>query len=125
VGNAIDRDRRVAQVREEILEPALPICDPHHHLWDHPGRRYLLDELLADTGSGHNVTATVFVECLSMYRADGPEAMRPVGETEFVNGVAEMLKRPLWRHARRRRHREFRGPDAGESVGEVPTPTWG
>jgi L-fuconolactonase len=90
VGNAIDRDRWLAQVREEILEPALPICDPHHHLWDHPGRRYLLDELLADTGSGHNVTATVFVECLSMYRADGPEAMRPVGETEFVNGVTAM-----------------------------------
>ena len=45
----------LGQVQEEILEPALPICDPHHHLWDHPGSRYLLDELLADTGSGHNV----------------------------------------------------------------------
>src|SRR6185436_255725 len=59
---------------EEILEPQRPICDPHHHLWDHPGRRYLIDELLADTGSGHNVTSTVFVECMSMYRADGPAA---------------------------------------------------
>jgi predicted TIM-barrel fold metal-dependent hydrolase len=86
----MDRDRWLAQVREEILEPDLPICDPHHHLWDHPGRRYLLDELLADTDSGHNVVATVFVECMSMYRAAGPEAMRPVGETEFVNGVAAM-----------------------------------
>ena len=57
---------------EEILEPERPICDPHHHLWDHPGRRYLLDELLADTGSGHKVVATVFVECMSMYRAGGP-----------------------------------------------------
>ena len=85
-----DRDRWLAQVKEEILEPALPIADPHHHLWDQPGRRYLLDELLSDTGSGHNVVATVFVECMSMYRADGPEAMRPVGETEFVNGVAAM-----------------------------------
>ena len=75
---------------EEILDPARPICDPHHHLWDHPGRRYLLDELLADTGSGHNVVSTVFVECMSMYRADGPEELRPVGETEFVNGVAAM-----------------------------------
>lgn len=75
---------------EEVLEPALPICDPHHHLWDHPGRRYLLDELLSDTGSGHDVRATVFVECLSMYRADGPAALRPVGETEFVNGIAAM-----------------------------------
>lgn len=80
----------LAQVEEEILDPALPICDPHHHLWDYPGRRYLLDELLADTGSGHHVVATVFVECASMYRAEGPEALRPVGETEFVNGVAAM-----------------------------------
>jgi L-fuconolactonase len=75
---------------EDVLEPGLPICDAHHHLWDHPGRRYLLDELLADTGSGHDVRATVFVECLSMYRATGPVALRPVGETEFVNGVAAM-----------------------------------
>jgi predicted TIM-barrel fold metal-dependent hydrolase len=87
---AADRDRWLAQVKEEILEPALPICDPHHHLWDQPGRRYLLDELLGDTESGHKVVATVFVECMSMYRADGAEAMRPVGETEFVNGVAAM-----------------------------------
>jgi L-fuconolactonase len=77
-------------VTEEILEPQLPIVDPHHHLWDHAQSRYLLDELLADTGSGHLVTATVFVECMSMYRADGPDAMKPVGETEFVNGVAAM-----------------------------------
>ncbi|MCP5070369.1 MAG: amidohydrolase, partial [bacterium] len=75
---------------EEILEAELPICDPHHHLWDHPEHRYLLDELLADTGSGHNVVSTVFMECASMYRASGPEAMRPVGETEFVNGIAAM-----------------------------------
>ena len=85
-----DRARWLAQVTEEILDPALPICDPHHHLWDHPKHRYLLDELLADTGSGHNVVATVFVECMSMYRAAGPEPLRPVGETEFVNGVAAM-----------------------------------
>ncbi len=80
----------LAQVNEAVLEPDLPICDPHHHLWDHPNSRYLLDELLLDTGSGHNVVSTVFVECASMYRADGPEAMKPVGETEFVNGVAAM-----------------------------------
>ena len=87
-----DRDQWLAQVKEDILEPDLPICDPHHHLWDHPGRRYLIDELIADTGSGHNVTSTVFVECMSMYRADGPAAMRPVGETEFVGGVAAMSR---------------------------------
>lgn len=85
-----DIDAWHAQVQEEILDPDRPICDPHHHLWDHPGNRYLLDELLADIGSGHNVVSTVFVECMSMYRAGGPEAMRPVGETEFVNGIAAM-----------------------------------
>jgi L-fuconolactonase len=78
----------LAQVPERPLEPELPIIDPHHHLWDHPGSRYLLDEILHDLGSGHRVLATVFVECLSMYRADGEESMRPVGETEFVNGIA-------------------------------------
>ncbi|MHB1133105.1 MAG: amidohydrolase family protein [Chloroflexota bacterium] len=76
--------------REEILEPELPIVDPHHHLWDRPGWRYLFDELLADLASGHNITATVFMECREMYRAEGPQALRPVGETEFVNGVAAM-----------------------------------
>jgi len=78
------------QVVEEIVEPERPICDPHHHLWHRAGSRYLLDELMADTGSGHNVVSTVFVECASMYRADGPASMRCVGETEFVNGVAAM-----------------------------------
>ena len=78
------------QAPEPVLEPALPCIDTHHHLWHRPDHRYLLDELLADLGSGHNVVATVFLECHSMYRADGPEAMRPVGETEFVAGVAAM-----------------------------------
>ena len=80
----------LAQVVEEVVEPERRICDPHHHLWDRNGSRYLLDELLADTGSGHNIVGTVFVECASMYRADGEEALRPVGETEFANGVAAM-----------------------------------
>lgn len=83
-------DEWLSLVSEEIVEPALKICDPHHHLWDRPGNRYLLDELLADTHSGHNVVSTVFVECAAMYRAEGPEALRPVGETEFVNGIAAM-----------------------------------
>ncbi len=78
------------QIHEDIIDPDRPICDPHHHLWDHPGSRYLLDELLADVRSGHNVVSTVFVECGSMYRAAGPEALRPVGEIEFVNGIAAM-----------------------------------
>ncbi|HZZ88827.1 MAG TPA: amidohydrolase family protein, partial [Caulobacteraceae bacterium] len=75
---------------EEILEPELPICDPHHHLWDFPASRYLLPELLADLTSGHRVESTVFVECGAFYRASGPEPMRYVGETEFVGGVAAM-----------------------------------
>jgi predicted TIM-barrel fold metal-dependent hydrolase len=95
---------------EAILEPDLPIIDPHHHLWDWPmamlagapvpehgfltvvrrAMRYLLPEFLSDLNSGHNVRATVFVQCGAMYRADGPEAFKPVGETEFVNGVAAM-----------------------------------
>jgi L-fuconolactonase len=93
---------------EPILDPDLPIIDPHHHLWYVPEAvraamdpqanpffhvrrakpRYLLEELLADLGSGHRVVATVFVECHSMHRASGPQAMRPVGEVEFVNGIA-------------------------------------
>jgi predicted TIM-barrel fold metal-dependent hydrolase len=76
--------------KEEILEPELPICDPHHHLWDFPTGRYLLPELLADLQSGHNVQSTVFVECTSFYRASGPEELRFIGETEFVNGAAAM-----------------------------------
>jgi predicted TIM-barrel fold metal-dependent hydrolase len=75
---------------ETILEPDLPIVDPHHHLWDRPGWRYLLPELLIDLAGGHNITATVFAQCRAFHRASGPEAMRPVGETEFVNGVAAM-----------------------------------
>ena len=82
------REAWLARVREEILEPDLPIVDPHHHLWDRPGARYLFEELLGDTASGHDIRATVFVQCRSMYRAGGPEELRSLGETEFVAGVA-------------------------------------
>ena len=76
---------------EEIIEPDLPIVDPHHHLVERPETgRYLLPDLLADIGSGHNITATVYLEWLSMYRAHGPMELRPVGEVEFANGVAAM-----------------------------------
>ena len=85
-----DPDWLARQAVEPILEPDLAIVDTHHHLWDQPGHRYLLPELLADTGSGHRVEATVFVDCMAFYRADGPAALRPVGETEFANGVAAM-----------------------------------
>src|SRR5499427_10474854 len=77
--------------REAALEPNLPVIDPHHHFWDTPQRGcYLLPELLADIGGGHNIVATVFLECRSMYRKDGPPEMAPVGEVEFVNGIAAM-----------------------------------
>ncbi len=83
-------DAWLAQHQEEILEPALPIIDPHHHLWSHSGSVYLFPELLADLSSGHNIRATVFEECGSMYRADGPQELRSLGETEFVTGIAAM-----------------------------------
>jgi len=79
-----------ASFDEDIIDRALPIVDPHHHLWDDARGRYVLEDLLADVNSGHNIRATVFVECAAMYRADGEEAMRPVGEVEFVNGTAAM-----------------------------------
>ena len=75
---------------EPVLEPDLPIVDTHHHLWEMPGYRYLLHDLLDDLNSGHKVVATVFNECHSMYRAQGPVEMRPVGEVEFCAGVAAM-----------------------------------
>lgn len=85
---ATDQDAWLNLTPEDALDPDLPICDPHHHLWDHPSNRYLLDELVQDTGSGHNVVQTVFVDCVSMYRKDGPEEMRAIGETEFAEEVA-------------------------------------
>ena len=93
---------------EAIIEPGLPIIDPHHHLWDWslvPRRapdghafseilarypRYLFDELRADAASGHNIIGTVYMECGAFYRADASPEMAPVGEVEFVNGVAAM-----------------------------------
>jgi L-fuconolactonase len=78
------------RVIEPILEPALPIIDPHHHLWVRDGNTYLLPELLADLNSGHAVRATVFEECHAMYRADGPPEEASLGETEFVTGIAAM-----------------------------------
>jgi len=80
-------DAWLALTSEPALEPELPLCDPHHHLWEFPGSRYLAAEMLAELG-GHRVTHTVFVECVQHYRADGKEPLRPVGETEFVAQLA-------------------------------------
>jgi predicted TIM-barrel fold metal-dependent hydrolase len=80
----------LALLSEEIIDPGRPIVDPHHHLWDRGGQRYLIEELVDDIASGHNIVATVYVDCRSMYRAHGPEVFRPVGEVEFANGIAAM-----------------------------------
>ena len=88
--------------KEEPLDPDLPICDQHHHLWDcsdsypenrielaaRPMRHYLLEHLLRDIVGGHNIIQTVFGECGSKYKKDGPQELRPVGETKFVQGIA-------------------------------------
>lgn len=106
---AID-DWLAQETPETVLEPDLPIIDPHHHLWDHraidPGmgfeqKLYLCEELTNDIiQSGHNIRQTVFAQCGAFYRADGPEEMRSVGETEFVNGVAAMSRSGIYGDAR-------------------------
>ena len=76
---------------ETALEPDLRIIDPHHHFWSTPERGiYLLPELLADIGGGHNIVSTVFLECRAMYRKSGPPEMAALGEVEFVTGIAAM-----------------------------------
>jgi predicted TIM-barrel fold metal-dependent hydrolase len=85
---------------EDIIDPDLPIIDPHHHLWIRDGNVYLLPELLSDIQSGHNVVATVFEECHSMYRANGPRALASLGETAFVAGVAAMAESGTFGQAR-------------------------
>jgi L-fuconolactonase len=81
------RPEWLALQREPILEPELALVDPHHHLWDLHGG-YLLDELVADTSSGHRIVATVFSQCGWAYRDGGPDAMKPVGETARVAAIA-------------------------------------
>jgi predicted TIM-barrel fold metal-dependent hydrolase len=80
---------------EETLEPDIPICDPHHHFWvQRPEpvdyQKYLLPELAADVNSGHNVKSTVFIEVRCEYRADGPDEMKPVGEVEYIQTIADV-----------------------------------
>ena len=82
-------ERWLAGLVEAAIEPERPIVDPHHHLWDRQ-QRYLFDELLKDLNTGHNILSTVYLQCGSMYRADGDLAYASLGETEFVNGVAAM-----------------------------------
>ena len=85
---------------EAILEPELKIVDPHHHLWDRQDNRYLFHDLLSDMNAGHNVVSTVFVQCRTMLRADGPAALAPLGEVEFVTGIAAMSASGIYGSAR-------------------------
>lgn len=90
----------LAQIQEETLEPNLPICDPHHHLWEFRTERsapqYLINDILDDINCGHNIVSTVFIECGAMWKADGPKDMVVIGETEFVNGIAAMSASGLY-----------------------------
>ena len=84
----------LAKTPEETLEPEIPICDPHHHFWiSRPEpvdyQQYLLPELAADVSSGHNVRSTVFIEVRCQYRQDGPEELKPVGEVEYIQTIAD------------------------------------
>ena len=89
-GQAAPNDLWLSSLQEDVLEAELPIIDPHHHLWVRNGYTYLMPEFAADLASGHNIVATIFAECHSMYRLTGPEQTRSLGETEFVRGQAAM-----------------------------------
>ena len=80
--------KQAASIIEEAIVPELPICDPHHHLWDHPNSHYMLEEFLQDTKSGHNIIKSIYVECQSRYKNNVSKEMRPIGETEFVRSIA-------------------------------------
>jgi len=81
----------LAKLREDVLEPGLPIIDPHHHMWERESGVYLLPQLQADLAAGHNVRATVYLQCGYGYRTDGPDHLRPVGETETIVRITEGL----------------------------------
>ncbi|PPQ32395.1 amidohydrolase family protein [Rhodopila globiformis] len=79
----------LAKLTEEVLDPSQPIIDPHHHLWRARPDRYLLEDLVADVRTGHNILATVYIQCGSDYRPGGPPELQPVGETEFAAAAAQ------------------------------------
>src|SRR5260221_13364145 len=81
---ADSREDWLALGKEEVIDPARPIVDPHHHLWDRGGQRYLIEEMAQDIACGHNIIATVYVEARSVYRAGGPQALRPVREVQIA-----------------------------------------
>lgn len=78
-------DNETVQIdNEEILLPELPVCDPHHHFFDFPDFKYMPGDFLEDISTGHHIVRTVYVECRTGYRDDGPEELRSVGETEYI-----------------------------------------
>ncbi len=90
---SVGRQAWLDQVQEEIVEPDLPIIDPHHHLWSYAGVDYLAEQFFRDTDSGHMVKKTVYVECNSEYRESGPEHLKPLGETEFALRQAKQFEK--------------------------------
>ena len=88
----IGSEEWLAQVKEDIVEPDIRIIDPHHHLWDDRGSTYLVKDLQADTGSGHNVLKTFYMECGWGYKEDGPRHLKVIGETEAVVDQANKSK---------------------------------
>ncbi len=108
-----DNNDWLAHVEEPVMDPARRIIDPHHHLWDQNNLTYTLEMLHKDTGAGHNIEQTVFIECNAGYLTDGPEHMRPVGETRFV---AENAKRSSEKNGQAKiaaivAHADLRHPD--------------
>lgn len=82
------RDDWHALNEEEVVDPDREIVDPHHHLWERPDHEYTLPAFHADTGSGHNVVETVFVQCHAWHDQEAPRHLRPVGETRRVAALA-------------------------------------
>jgi hypothetical protein len=114
VHNALElKPAWLAQVVEDIVDPGRAIIDTHHHLWPKGGLiEYSLEDLWADTGSGHNIVKTVFMECHASYRTDGLEHLRSLGEVEYVRDIAERSAKDPAGRARiaamvmRKRHRQ-------------------
>jgi L-fuconolactonase len=92
-----ERAEWLSRTTESALEPELPICDPHHHLWEYPTSRYLRAEFLRDIEAGHRILKTVHVECLQWYRTAGPAELRCVGETEFIDAIGATDERACGR----------------------------
>ena len=88
----VEREETLSQIVEEPLDPSLPICDAHHHLWYNTDINYTVEDFLLDISGGHNICRTVFVESRLMLKENVPPEMQPVGETEFVCKITSRVK---------------------------------